>query len=232
VSAAAARRFVLAIDGPGGVGKSTVSRRVARLLRLRYLDTGAMYRAVTWVLLQQGVPVEDADAVAAAAAAIRIEPGTDPTAPTIHADGVDVGGPIRTRAVTAVVSAVSAVPAVRSLLVDQQRAVIGGGGIVVEGRDIGTVVVPDAPLKVFLTADAAVRAQRRGAELHPQESSAVATVQRELARRDGYDSSRATSPLAVAADAVVMDTTELSIDDVVDRVVALAVERGAEPVRG
>jgi cytidylate kinase len=232
VSAASARRFVLAIDGPGGVGKSTVSRRVARRLRLRYLDTGAMYRAVAWVLLQHGVPTDDPEAVGAAAAAIRIESGTDPSAPTIHADGLDVRAPIRTREVTAVVSAVSAVPAVRALLVQQQRATIGDGGIVVEGRDIGTVVAPDAPLKVFLTADAVVRAQRRGAEMHPQESSAVATVRGELARRDAYDSSRAASPLAVADDAVVVDTTELSLDAVVDRVVALAAERGAEPAGG
>jgi cytidylate kinase len=232
VSAAHARGFILAIDGPGGVGKSTVSRRVARRLGLRYLDTGAMYRAVTWALLRHGVRTDDPTAVADAAAGVRLEVGTDPARPTIHADGVDVGVPIRTREVTAAVSAVSAVPGVRALLLDQQRLAIADGGIVVEGRDIGTVVVPDAPLKVFLTADADVRAQRRGAELRSHDGTAVATVRRELARRDAFDSSRAVSPLTAAEDAVVVDTTELSIDEVVERVLCLAIERGAEHDRG
>ena len=129
-------------------------------------------------------------------------------------------------------SPVSAVPGVRALLLDRQRAAIGAGGIVVEGRDIGTVVVPDAPLKVFLIADADVRAQRRGVELRSDDGTALATVRRELARRDAFDSSRAVSPLTAAADAVVVDTTELSIDEVVDRVLALAIERGAEHIRG
>jgi CMP/dCMP kinase len=232
VSAAHAEGFILAIDGPGGVGKSTVSRRIARRLGLRYLDTGAMYRAVTWALLQGGVRTDDATAVANAAPEVHIEIGTNPAKPTIHADGVDVGMPIRTAEVTAAVSAVSAVPAVRALLLQQQRSAIGDGGIVVEGRDIGTVVVPDAPLKVFLTAEPDVRAQRRRAELRPPDGTGVATVRRELARRDASDSSRAVSPLTVADDAVVVDTTQLSLDEVVDRVLALAIERGAEHVRG
>jgi CMP/dCMP kinase len=232
VSVAHAGGFILAIDGPGGVGKSTVSRRVARRLRLRYLDTGAMYRAVTWALLERGVRTDDAAAVAEAAPDVHVEIGTNPAKPTIHVDGVDVGVPIRTAQVTAAVSAVSAVPAVRALLLQQQRAAIGNGGIVVEGRDIGTVVVPDAPLKVFLTAEADVRARRRRAELRPHDGTGVAIVRRELARRDASDSSRAVSPLTVADDAVVVDTTELSIDEVVDRVLSLAIERGAEHVRG
>jgi cytidylate kinase len=220
----------LAIDGPGGVGKSAVSRRVASLLGLRYLDTGAMYRAVTWALLEKSVPLDDPEAIAKTASEVRIDVGTDPAAPRIHADGTDVSRPIRGAAVTAGVSAVSAVPAVRAFLVELQRSAIGTGGIVVEGRDIGTVVAPDAPLKVFLTADPDVRAKRRSADRNQPsngERLRVDAIQRDLARRDTHDSTRAVSPLAVAADAVVVDTTLLTLSEVVDAVKALAIERGA-----
>jgi CMP/dCMP kinase len=225
--------FVLAIDGPGGVGKSAVSRRVARRLGLRYLDTGAMYRAVTQVLLDKDVALTDPDAVAAAAAEVHLEIGTDPVKPTIRADGLDVSKPIRSAAVTAAVSGVSAVPAVRTMLVRLQRSEIGAGGIVVEGRDIGTVVVPDAPLKVFLTAEPEVRAQRRSSDRNQpseEERRHVEAIQRDLARRDALDSTRAVSPLVAASDAVVVDTTSLGLNQVVALVEALAVERGAEPV--
>ena len=156
--------LVVAVDGPSGSGKSSTARRTAAALGLRYLDTGAMYRAVTWALLQRAVDVTDAEQVAAAAANVQLAAGTDPGAPTITVDDVDVSVPIRGQEVTAAVSAVSAVPAVRARLVLLQRWLIGDGGIVVEGRDIGTVVAPDAPVKVFLTADTSARAERRTAQ--------------------------------------------------------------------
>ncbi len=213
--------LVIAVDGPSGSGKSSTARRVAARLHLRYLDTGAMYRALTWGLLQRGVDVDDPTAVAAAAPEVAIRAGTDPYAPTITADGVDVSGPIRGPAVTSAVSAVSAVPQVRRLLVGLQRSIIGDGGIVVEGRDIGSVVVPDAGVKVFLVADPAARAARRADELGRSRADMAATRQ-DMARRDRLDSSRQSSPLTQAVDAVVIDSTDLTLDEVVERVVGLA----------
>jgi CMP/dCMP kinase len=218
---------VIAVDGPSGSGKSSTARGVANRLALRYLDTGAMYRAVTWGLLQRGVDVNDAEAVAAAAPDVHLEVGTDPARPTIAADGTDVAGPIRGPQVTASVSAVSAVPDVRTLLVDMQRKLIGTGGIVVEGRDIGAVVAPDAELKIFLTADSAQRAARRHAEIGG-EPKQVAATEADLARRDKFDSTRATSPLTQAADAVVIDTTKIGLDEVIDRIAGMVADLRAE----
>jgi CMP/dCMP kinase len=218
-------RLVVAMDGTAGSGKSSASKGVARRLGLRYLDTGAMYRAMTWKMLQDGVDVDDAEAVAAHASSADIGIGTSPELPTITLDGVDVSREIRSDAATAAVSAVSAVPKVRVLLRDRQREVIGRGGIVVEGRDIGTVVAPDADLKVFLTADPAARAQRRSAEMSADQARDLATVEADLLRRDRHDSTRTASPLAIADDAVVLDTTQLSLDQVIDRVEELARER-------
>lgn len=219
--------MVVAVDGPSGSGKSTVSRRLARALGAQYLDTGAMYRAVTWAVLQAGVDPHDADTVAKIASEATLTIGSDPADPHIALDGQNVDGPIRGPAVTAAVSAVSAVPAVRAVLVSRQREIIrsaeAAGGIVVEGRDIGTVVAPNATLKVFLTAAAAERARRRSAE----QAADLAATQADLARRDQADSTRAADPLAQADDAVVLDTTELGIDDVVDRLLALVRERTA-----
>jgi cytidylate kinase len=212
---------VVAMDGPSGSGKSSTARGVARRLGLRYLDTGAMYRALTWWMLQHGVDVDDAQAVAAAADKPALVSGTDPGAPTITVDGTDVAGPIRSPEVTGAVSAVSAVPEVRARLLRDQREIIGGGGIVVEGRDIGTVVVPDAPVKVFLTADPEARAVRRSAELAGVDVSAT---QQDLLRRDRLDSGRATSPLAMAEGAHHIDTTPYTLDEVIDQVVALVEE--------
>ena len=219
---------VIAVDGPAGSGKSSVCRGVAERLGLRYLDTGAMYRAMTWAVLDAGIDVDDAEAVAAASADVVIVSGTDPTAPTIHVGQTDVAGPIRGDAVTGAVSAVSAVPAVRERLVAIQRdevaaATAAGGGIVVEGRDITTVVLPDADLKIFVTADPAVRAARRAAQDADLGKAGVDVTQTETAlrERDAKDSSRATSPLAQADDAVVVDTTHLSLDEVIDQVCAL-----------
>jgi cytidylate kinase len=209
---------VVAVDGPSGSGKSTVSRRLAGALGARYLDTGAMYRAVTWAVLQAGVDPQDADAVAKVAADAHLASGTDPEHPTIRLDGVAVDAEIRSPKVTGVVSAVAAVPAVRRLLVAQQREIIAAAGrIVVEGRDIGTVVAPDACVKVYLTASADARARRRSTE----NAADLHATAADLARRDQLDSTRATDPLAKAADAVELDTTGLNVDDVVTRLVAL-----------
>jgi cytidylate kinase len=219
--------LVVAIDGPSGSGKSSVSRGVARELGLRYLDTGAMYRAITWWMLREGVDVTDAAAVAARAGEPELVVGTDPDAPTIAVDGVDVSGPIRGPEVTGAVSAVSAVPVVRRRLVAMQRAIMDeacreGAGIVIEGRDIGTAVAPDATVKIFLTASPEERARRRAAEL----AGTTLEAQREaLARRDRLDSTRAVNPLAKAEDAVELDTTGLTLDEVIAEVVRLTKER-------
>ena len=211
-------RCVVAVDGPSGSGKSTVSRRLATELSARYLDTGAMYRAVTLAVLRSGADPADADAVAKIADGLTLLSGTDPDHPYQELDGTRVDAEIRGPAVTGAVSAVAAVPAVRALLVAEQREIIvAAGRIVVEGRDIGTVVAPDANLKVYLTASAHTRAQRRSAE---QDADLAATAA-DLARRDRFDSTRAVDPLTQAADAVVLDSTELGIDEVVARLVAL-----------
>lgn len=213
--------LVVAIDGPSGSGKSSTSRGVAAKLGYAYLDTGAMYRAMTWAMLQRGVDVHDAAAVAAEASGVVLVSGTDPQAPTIEADGVDVSDPIRGDEVTAAVSPVATVPAVRQQLVDLQREMItrAEGGIVVEGRDIGTVVAPDAALKVYLVADPVARARRRALELGVEDTAAM---QEALARRDAIDSNRKTAPLAQAEDAIVVDGTDLTLDEVIEHIVALA----------
>jgi CMP/dCMP kinase len=214
--------LVIAIDGPSGSGKSSTSRGVAVRLGLRYLDTGAMYRAMTWWLLRQGVDVRDPDAVAARVDEPEILSGTDPLGPSILVDGVDVGIAIRSEEVNAAVSPVSAVPEVRARLVEIQREVIGEGGIVVEGRDIGSVVAPDADVKVFLTADAAARAERRAAEAGATD---VDATRDSLLARDRIDSGRSTSPLVMAEGAVHVDGTAYSLDEVIDLVVSLVEAR-------
>ncbi len=216
-----ASRLVVAVDGPSGSGKSSTARGVARALGLRYLDTGAMYRALTWALLQRGVDVDDPRQVAAAAADVDLVSGTDPDAPTITADGQDVSVPIRGQEVTAAVSAVSAVPEVRAQLLVMQRSIVGAGGIVVEGRDIGSVVVPDAPVKVFLTAAADARARRR-TEQDGGTDAALELTAADLERRDRLDSGRTASPLVQAVDAVVLDSTRLTLEQAVEEVVTLA----------
>lgn len=215
--------LVIAMDGPSGSGKSSVSRGVARALDLRYLDTGAMYRAVTWWMLREGVPVDDPTAVAARAGEPELRCGTDPDHPGISVGGEDVSQPIRTPEVTGAVSAVAAVPEVRRRLVALQREIIGAGGIVVEGRDIGTVVAPGAPVKIYLTASAEARAQRRSKELT---GATVTSTQADMARRDRLDSTRKADPLARADDAVEVDTTKLTLLEVITEVVRIA--KGAD----
>jgi cytidylate kinase len=216
-ASAAGSGLVVAVDGPSGAGKSTASRRAARALGLCYLDTGAMYRALTWWLLERGVDTGDAAAVAELAADPVIEVGTDPDAPWTRVNGADVSAAIRTREVTGAVSAVAAVPAVRTHLIARQREIIAdAAGIVAEGRDIGTVVAPDALVKVFLTADSAARAQRRTAE-------AAWSTQADQDRRDRLDAAQS----GRAADAVEIDSTGLDLDEVVATIVRLAREREA-----
>jgi len=220
---------VVAVDGPAGSGKSSVCRGVADRLGYRYLDTGAMYRAMTWAVLGAGIDPTDDGAVAEFAGTPRIVSGTNPQAPTIEVDGIDVSDPIRTSEVTGAVSAVSAVPAVRDCLVALQRshaetAERDGTGIVVEGRDIGSVVLPSADLKVYLTADPEIRALRRAREQAGTESvgeESLSETGAALSRRDAFDASRAASPMTQAPDAVVVDPSAMALDQVVDHVCAL-----------
>ncbi len=234
--------LVIAVDGPAGSGKSTAARGVARALGLRYLDTGSTYRALTWWLLARGADVSDAAVVAAqcrglgeagggigeAGGSPVIEVGTDPQAPAIRVNGRDVAGPIRSREVSNAVSAVASVPEVRRHLVAMQQDIISGAraagaGIVAEGRDIGTVVAPDAPVKVYLTASENIRARRRTADLAADPAATVAVTQAEQARRDRSDAAQ----MARAADAVGIDTTALGRDEVIREIVALADGRTA-----
>lgn len=218
---------IVAIDGPSGTGKSSTSRAVAAKLGLNYLDTGAQYRAITWWMLTNGIDVNDPVAVADSAGKPAIVAGHDPVAPGITVDGVDASGAIRTEEVTAAVSAVSAVPEVRARMVELQRAAATAApaGIVVEGRDIGTTVFPRATVKIFLTASAEARAARRSGELNGTLS--VADTQAALVKRDAADSGRKTSPLAKAEDAVEVDTTELTLDQVIECIVTLVEEKRA-----
>ncbi|MGB9376803.1 MAG: (d)CMP kinase [Mycobacteriales bacterium] len=220
---------VVAIDGPSGAGKSTVAKLLAARLGARYLDTGAMYRAITLATLRAGIRPDDEQAVAALAARERVTVSTNADKPSVSIDGLPVDGEIRSARVTATVSAVSAVAAVREVLVRLQRELIAAGSIVVEGRDIGTVVAPDAALKVFLTASADARAGRRGSELGASDAGAVAATAADLARRDRLDSNRTISPLQPAADAVVLDTTQLRVEEVVSRIYALAIATMTDP---
>jgi cytidylate kinase len=222
------RELVVAVDGPSGSGKSTVSRAVATAAGLRYLDTGAMYRAAAWLALRDGVDASDPDRLTALVKAATLQVRADPGDPAVRIDGVDVTEAVRGADVTAAVSAVSAVPGVREVMVSRQRELIGAGGIVVEGRDIGTTVAPDAPVKIFLTADPAVRASRRSRQDGSGTGDlALATTQADLVKRDDADSRRAASPLTQAADAVVLDSTRLSVEGIVREVMARieAVER-------
>lgn len=217
---------VVAIDGPSGTGKSSTSKAVAAKLGLSYLDTGAQYRAITWWMLTHGIDVNDAEAVAKAAPRPVISSGTDPSAPAITADGEDASEPIRTQEVTAAVSAVSAVPLVRTRITELQRAIAAEaeGGIVVEGRDIGSTVLPSADLKIFLTASPEARAARRGGELKASGQGGqadLAATQQALLKRDQADSSRRASPLTKAGDAIEVDTTDLTLEQVIECVVTL-----------
>ena len=218
---------MIAVDGPAGSGKSSAARGVATELGLRYLDTGAMYRALTWWLISQGLDVGDPATVAGHARRPVIEVSTDPARPAVTVDGTDVTGQIRTREVSNAVSAVASVPEVRAHLIAQQqgilaRACAAGEGIVAEGRDIGTVVAPQAAVKVFLTASEEARAARRSADLSADPGATPAVTRDEQQRRDTADAPQS----VMASDAIKVDSTVLNLDQVVALIVRVAGERG------
>jgi cytidylate kinase len=229
-------RGVVALDGPSGTGKSTVARRLATQLGARYLDTGAMYRAATLAVLRAGVDPTDAARVRDAVAGVVLKVTTDPRAQATTLDGEDVSAEIRGQEVTTAVSPVSAVPEVRAQLVAQQRSIIATalaetGGIVVEGRDIGTTVAPDAGLKVYLTASAQARAERRTKQDASQgRQSTVDATLADVRRRDTYDSTRAVSPAMAADDAVELDTTNLDLPGVLAELMSMVEDRGLRAV--
>ncbi len=220
--------MIVAIDGPAGSGKTTTARRVAARLGWLYLDTGAMYRAVALAFLDRGRPIT-AEAADEVLDDLRLDLKRDDDGVRVLLDGRDVTGRIRTAAVSDAASRVSALPAVRDRMLAEQRRVAReheGSGVVVEGRDIGTVVFPGAELKVFMVADEGARAARRHAEMTAKgEAASLETVAADISARDARDAGRAVAPLRKAADAVELDTTGLSIDDQVERVVALIHER-------
>ncbi len=228
-------RLVLAIDGPASSGKSSLAKGVAQALDFEYIDTGAMYRAITWSVLQAGIDLSDAESIAECAAEVapRLVWSVDPSRPSMRVGDVDVTSAIREPEVTAAVSAVSAVPGTRAALVERQRAAVASAiaqdrGVVMEGRDIGTVVLPDADLKVWLYADPAVRAARRAAEdlaAGRVSATSVDEMAAELARRDHADSTRVDSPTRQADDAIAVDATELTLPEVIETVIALIDER-------
>lgn len=225
-------RGVVALDGPSGTGKSTVARQLATGAGAAYLDTGAMYRAVTVAVLRAGVDPADAAEVERVARATELRIGTDARHPWIAIDGHGVDQEIRGPEVTRAVSAVSAVPALREVLVAEQRRLVREaldepGGVVVEGRDIGTAVVPDAGLKVYLTASADARAERRNTQdAAAGQAADLASTRADVRRRDALDSSRQASPLRMAEDAVELDTTDLDVPGVLEQLRKLAECRG------
>ncbi|WP_323098426.1 (d)CMP kinase [Intrasporangium sp. YIM S08009] len=218
--------FVIAIDGPSGSGKSSVSKQVARTLGYGYLDTGAMYRALTWWCLHEGVDLADADAITRAAADFPLAIGTDPDHPTVSVDGTDVGAAIRETRISTNVSAVATVIPVREILRDLQRRLVSeagaaSGGVVAEGRDITTVVAPDAPVRILLTASEEARLARRSKELHGDaEEHSVAATRSQIVDRDKADST--VSQFTVAADGVTtVDTSHLDFEGSVAAVLAV-----------
>jgi CMP/dCMP kinase len=222
---ATTNRLIVAIDGPSGAGKGTVSRTLAQELGYRHIDTGAMYRAVGWKAAHDGIPFDDEARVAAVARTsdIVVEGGV------VMIDGHDITRDIRTPEIDKASSAVARVPKVREVLVARQREMGRGGGVVMEGRDIGTVVFPDADVKIYLDASSEERARRRLHDAaHTASKAGQAAVAESIAARDRSDTTRTASPLTMAPDAVLIDTTEMSIPEVVSRALSLVRAKLAE----
>jgi cytidylate kinase len=212
----------IAIDGPAGAGKSTIARRVAAALGFVYVDTGAMYRAVTWRVLQQGVSPLDERRVVDVAHSLRLELKPGPEGQLVFVNGEDATGYIRSPEVTGNVSEVAKIREVRALLVAKQKEMTAAKGVVMDGRDIGTHVLPGAEVKVFLTASPRVRAERRFKEMQGSDSGmTIEQLEQEITRRDRIDEEREVSPLVRASDAVLVDSTSMTIDDVVERILEL-----------
>jgi cytidylate kinase len=224
------KELIIAIDGPSGAGKGTLARAVAQSLRYRHVDTGAMYRAVAWKAMQEGLSLDDEAAVATLAATVALESDHG----QVVIDGRDVTRAIRTPAIDKAAAAVARLPRVRDVLVARQRAIGRSRGVVMEGRDIGSVVFPDADIKVYLDAAAEERARRRA--LDPAHTgvpeATLAGVQRDLQARDQSDSTRPVAPLTQAQDAIYIDTTDLSVEDTVARVMAIVREKLADTLTG
>lgn len=214
----------IAIDGPAGAGKSTVAKRIADALEYLYIDTGAMYRAATWLIVQKGISFDDSEKVVKAVAESKIElrPGHDEEKILVFVNGEEVTKLIRSQNITKLVSKLAAIGAVREQLVNQQRQLALAGGVVLDGRDIGTVVLPDANVKIFLTASPAVRAKRRLKELQALgENPDYDTLLRDIIERDQMDTNREIAPLRMADDAVLILSDKMSVDEVVAHIIKL-----------
>ena len=215
------RRISVAIDGPAGAGKSSISKVVAKKLGYLYIDTGAMYRGITWALLNAGISIDDVDAVEAALSKIQLELRVEETGLSVWVNGTDVSQDIRTQYVTSHVSQVAAQKAVRTKLVEMQRDMASAGGVILDGRDIGSVVLPNAELKLYLTASVETRGHRRWLELKDSENISLEEVCRTVAERDAMDMNRKESPLVCVDDAVVVETDYLSIEETVQTLIDL-----------
>lgn len=219
------KKIVVAIDGPAGAGKSTIAKLAAEKLGYAYIDTGAMYRSVAWKFLQIGKPFDE-DFISGLSKTMLIDFKPEAKINRVFVDGTEVTDAIRTPEVTAIVSRVAAIGAVREAMVDQQRRMGEAGGVLMDGRDIGTVVFPNAQLKIFLTASVEERARRRYAEMVAKGQQVdLQQLQADIAERDKQDSERAISPLRQAEDALLLDTSDMGISEVTDRILQLVQER-------